>query len=280
MIKIDRFLIGFVFQLLAISVSANSSTNTHWKLEISIEKNTFLLREPIWLDVILTNVSKDTLRSWGLYPPCQGLGFDIEITDSVGNPIPYSGPEYDLALKAGFLLYPNEEFYDSFELLHLFGDYGDIFRFRMLPVGRYHLKTSYGDAVSNTIQLQIVGLSDEKKLALQKSMETSSIAIQKSIDIYSIARQESADSARSSLSTVIDALSNNPFAQNAALGILSWEEFLKRFPNSGHSKTSLEDITSRLNPQEKKEYLEDVMVKYKGTRAARHAEQALKLLGK
>ncbi|MEK7775478.1 MAG: hypothetical protein AAB305_06300 [Candidatus Zixiibacteriota bacterium] len=253
------------------SVSVGDSFSKQWKVKIDLEKDQFVSREPIWLDVVLTNISGDTLRSWGLFPPCHGLWFTIEVSDSVGNPIPYSGPEWELVPKEGFLMTPDETFYDSFELNELFAvKYLETLGFGSLSPGYYFVSASYADSNSDRIGFRVVELSGEEREAERLLLDYNISLRSKSLN----------SSPNASLQRLFEVYPKSVFAEIAALYVLKYEEFLQRFPNSGNSQTRLKALTQELSPELKREYLDSVMVKYKGTRAARHAEQMLKLLGK
>ncbi|MGH9877779.1 MAG: hypothetical protein ACRD5H_09085 [Nitrososphaerales archaeon] len=265
-----KLLLSAVLICLSLGVLAfGDSTNKKWSLEISLERDRIKMYEPIWLDVELTNISKDSTRSWGLAPPCQDVGIEIELTDSAGNLLTYNGPIYELVPLEGFLILPKEKFYDSFELLHLFGQGEDVFRFRRLAVGKYYINASYDNVKSQRIFFRIIELSESEKNALQLAIEAANLA-----------GLQPRDSNNTILFSDMIDISTNLFAQIACLGTLGWNMFLESFPNSGYTKTALQDQTRGLSKEEKKAYLEAVMIKYKGTRAARHAEQALKLLEK
>jgi hypothetical protein len=71
-VKTNRFLLMITLFLLGNGFVQAGSL----KLEISLSKTVYLVGEPIWLDVTLTNTTQDTARMWGLCFPC-GLGFEI-----------------------------------------------------------------------------------------------------------------------------------------------------------------------------------------------------------
>ncbi len=240
-----------------------------WELSIQLDKNTFLMREPIWLDIELTNVSNDTLRIWSLYPG-QGLGLEIELTNSDGDTIPYSGPVFDFVLKEGTVFQQGDVFYDSHDLIELFAImYTNSYHFASLAPDNYIVQAFYGDAVSREIGFKVTAPTGVEKQVEQKLLDALS---------YSFSKDK--DSLHASLQKAIEQHPKSVYAEIPALRILSFKEFLDKFPNSGNTKTAMEDQTRGLSPEEKKTFLENVMVKYKNTRAARHAAQALRLLRK
>lgn len=236
-----------------------------WELSVHLKKDTFLFREPIWLDVKLTNVSNDTIRFWSLHP-CQGLGLDIVLANGNGDTIPYSGPQFDFMLKEGTILHHDDEVYDTYDLIELFAvKYTNTIYFGGLPPDEYNVQAFYGDVASNKIGLAVINPTGADK-------ETEHMLL----DALSYSFRKNSDSLIASLQKVLELYPNSVYAEIPGLRVLSIEEFLERFPNSGNTGLALQDHIDGLSANAKKLYLENVIAKYQGTRAARHAEQLLK----
>jgi hypothetical protein len=86
---------------------AETEKNQRWDLQIELSKDKYVLREPVWMDVTLTNVSQDTLRSW-LGAPCVGV-FHVHVKDSLGKELQYSGPMFDIVWTEGLLMVAGEQ---------------------------------------------------------------------------------------------------------------------------------------------------------------------------
>ena len=235
-----------------------------WKLEISFEKDTFLLREPIWLDATLTNPTDDTLRSWGLWPPCIGYGFDIKLTDSTDNPVPYSGPMICGIPGPGFLIYPNEQYYNCFNLIDLFALHSLRHHFDAQSPGRYFVQGVYGGTFSNKISFTVVDPKGKEKEAEQSFLDAFGAPLDRPVDSDKVVQLR-----------MLESYPNSVYAELAAIRLLQYNKFLYRFPNSGHTRSRLTGDMIGLTDEEKIEYLESAIVKYQGTRAARHAQQLL-----
>ncbi len=256
--------------LFVIAGTSYSQIQEQWKVEIGIEKNSFLMREPIWLDVVVTNISKDTLRARGLYPPCQGSWFCIELTDSAGTPVEYTGPLYDMYWGDGIPMSPMESNYHSFDILYLFGDRTtSTYHLPALTPGKYFVQGEYLKARSNKINFTVIELTGK-----EKEVEKATVAA------YKKDFGMSGNEARPNLKKTLDFYPNSVFAEIMAHLILEYSDFLERFPNSGHTRSSLTGVMIGLTKEEKIKYLENAIHKYQGTRAARHAEQLLKMLEK
>lgn len=263
---LGKMLVGILVLLLVIPATSSSAEDEQWKLEISLEKDTFLMREPVWLDVVVTNISEDTLRARGLYPPCQGSWLCIEITDSVGNLVPYSGPLHDIYWGDGIPMFPKEIMYNCFNLLDLYGArYTSTYNFPALTPGRYFVQGEYLESPSNKISFLVVELMGKEK------EEEKSI-----IDAYKKDTWTSAGVAQPALRKILKSYPNSVFTEIIALSFLGSSDYLNKFPNSGNTRSSLLGCMQGLTDEEKIEYLENAIIKYKGTRAARHAEQLLR----
>jgi hypothetical protein len=85
----SRIHVASIFLLLLVTVPLGATTDDQQlQLKIGLSKTTFLLNEPIWLDATLTNVSADTVRIFGFWPPAQGDRFGIEIKKRAGEILP------------------------------------------------------------------------------------------------------------------------------------------------------------------------------------------------
>ncbi|MEW5994522.1 MAG: hypothetical protein AB1744_09015 [Candidatus Zixiibacteriota bacterium] len=168
----SRIHVASIFLLLLMTVPRGTTADDQQlKLEIGLSKGTYLLREPIWLDVTLTNISGDTIRIVPLDPPCQG-GVGIELRDSLGNEMPYTGPSILLAPREGFILDPEEQYYDCFDIVALFNTFRSIlgYNFGLLPPGKYDVQVYYGKAISQKLTFEIrepTGVEREALLLLE-----------------------------------------------------------------------------------------------------------------
>ncbi len=88
-------------------------------LEISLPSTQFLLGEPVWLDVTLTNTSQDiVVIPLGLCLACRTL--DLEIRDESGDLVPYSGIHVFWMPKP-VTMAPGESQIRSYDLLEYYG---------------------------------------------------------------------------------------------------------------------------------------------------------------
>lgn len=258
-------LILFIFFFSTAVSVYEESLESKWKIEISLSKKSYMLREPIWLDVTLTNTSLDTARTWGLSPPVQA-DLIIGVTDLTGNVIPYTGPVIDLVRGEGWVLNLNEQFYDAFNLLELFASDRSLIVFGLLPVGSYLVKANYGGVNSKELKFNVVQPSEQEKEVYEKLIET-----------FKIAQREGFDKTEPNLTRIARTYQESVYAEVAFRDRLAWNEFLEKFPNSGYCKFALLDRTRVKDSTETQKYLKSVISKRPNSRAARFAEQMLNL---
>ncbi len=263
-----------VFFLMQLIHSGSFAEDQRYQLDINLSKNIYLLHEPIWLDVTLTNISDDTTRIVRLAPPNQG-GVGIELRNSLGNEMPYTGPSILLAPRKGFLLDANEQYYDSFDLLELFSTYLNprcilcTYYCGLLPVGSYTVQARYRKAKSQELIFKVVEPAEEEKEALQLLINGFTLQSKKKFDLGNKIFQE-----------IVNKYPNSVYAAKAFKESFQYSEFLQRYPNSGYCQSSLRSLTRDFQREEKYEYLSRVVNEYPDTRAAKFAKRMLMMLKK
>jgi hypothetical protein len=243
-----------VFLLVSVS-HGTTGDNRKLQLEIGLSKETYLLNEPIWLDVTLTNVSADTLRIVPLDPPCQG-GVGIELRDSL----------------KGFILNPGELCYDCFDLLQLYCSSKikgliDAYFLRFLPTGKYKVRALYRSAYSQVIEFEIIEPIGDEKEAYQLLHKAFPFLLDKKTDLMNQTLQE-----------LINRFPNSVYVEKAHRELFQRSELVEKFPNSGYNRVNLKVLTHKLAPREKREFLEKVIRYHPESRSANFAQQMLKWL--
>ncbi len=262
-----------VILLLVLSASTLcvAGEDQKWQLEIGLSKTTYLLRESIWLDAVATNVSSDTIRSRGMFPPCLGP-LHVEVTDNMGKVLPYTGPIYDGVWGDGFLVKPNEQYYGCFDLLDLFAFSRISTSLGIIPTGKYSVRALFGGAVSQEIAFEVVEPTMQEAEAYQ-------MLIKACENLRASLFREGVDQSPKSLYAefrdVVERYPKSVYAETAFRRLRPWDEFLKRLPNSGHAEMILRNSTEQLTREEKRKYLTEVVSAYPETRAARFARQML-----
>lgn len=275
--------------LLSINISAKAQD---WDLEISLEKQNFMLHESIWLDVTLTNITSNSIKTDGIGVPNHS-GFTIEIRDKTGNILEYTGPQWSMF--TGYeknLIESAEKQYISIDLLKSFGiiegssGYSVQKRyFPFLPVGSYTVQAHFDGVSSNVLSFDILEPSGEEKEALELMVDARSLW----------KRRDHAPSGRK-YQEVIDKYPNSVYAETCLrkarvytdnrikkyfregieydeIGI--YKELLQKFPNSGSSRDWLFVITKDMDQTEKEKYIDEAIQNNPNTRVAKFAKQML-----
>ena len=290
--RIDKLLI--LCLIFVISLCSNIYSNENkWKIEIELEKHEYVLHERIWLDVTLTNNTSDSLRTHGLEDP-NHRQFTIEIKDSYGKLLEYTGITFLMASGSGqLLLKPEEQDYGSFNLTELFGSQEKnsgylalhwIFPF--IPKGSYIVQVLFEGDMSNELSFNIVEPFGEEKEVLD--------LIEKASGIW--ARDNTSPSIQS-FQNIVDRFPNSVFTEQSFYfskayafdnidktlhGLpdirILYREMLERYPNSGKSKGWLLSITRDLDDEEKIELFNKYFEENPNTRCSKFADQMRKRL--
>jgi len=264
----SRIHVSSIFLLLLVSVSLGTTGgNQQLQLEIRLSKSTYLVAEPIWLDATLTNVSSDTVRIFGFFPPCQGP-LNIELKDSIGRVMPYTGSRYDMTPNRGLVLESKEFFYGCFNLLELFNMKRSLHSFfwQIVWPGSYKVRASYENLCSQEIEFQVVEPTEDEKEAYQLLEGAKTLMVQKEFDLE-----------RQKLQELINRFPNSAYAEKAHKELGQEKELLLKYPNSGYSEMNLTFLSGDLPTTEaKQEFLEKVIRDHPGTRSAMFAQQMLK----
>lgn len=136
------------------------------KFEIRLDKDTFLEREPIWVDMYLINEGNEsvTLQCLELY--CQML--TVYLVNSVGDTVEYSGYVTDGVPPAGPTIRPGETYTYGINLSESFGKG---FReyipppLRYLAKDAYTLQMTHNKVLSNRIEFTVLEATGSEKHA-------------------------------------------------------------------------------------------------------------------
>ena len=275
---------------IALAVADIHAGESKWNLEIGLAKQTYTMFEPVWLDVTLTNITSDTQWTYGLPFAPNHVRLYIDITDSDGNEVPYTGPQFQYSAGSG----PGRPFstgekdYGTYNLLELFGSAGGESSYKILwwafpymPAGTYTIQAHYEDIPSNEITLTIVEPAGAEKDALELIQQASGIWAQDNTGPSARIFQE-----------VIDKFPNSVFAEQCyylyrwyRVGSVeerraAWRDrrdytrdMLLHYPNSGHSGEWLLSITRGLTDDEAADTLSKYEERYPQTRCSRFAKQ-------
>lgn len=270
--------------VIAVSPSSYAQGN-QWKVEATLAKNQFVLFEPIWLDVTLTNTATGSRITPGLIAP-NHLQFFIELKDNLGNPVVYTGPVYDFYVGGSgrLRLETGEQDYASFNLLTLFhslhdsSGYAVLEDFPYIPKGSYHVQVLYEGATSKELSFAVIEPSGEEQEALR--------LIEKASALYN---WNNTDPAVRVFRQVVDSFPNSAYAERCyflsvarsmemrpKLTQGAWDftpverAMLSKYPNSGDARGWVAGITRTMDPQTKSRFLAELVKAHPNSRCAKH----------
>ena len=273
--------------LIAVSPCAYAQGN-QWKVEATLAKNQFVLFEPIWLDITLTNTATDSRITHGLIAP-NHLQFFIELKDNLGNPMVYSGPQILFGSGPGHLrLETGEQDYASFNLLTLFysrhdsSGYAVLEDFPYISKGSYHIQVVYEGATSQELSFTVIEPSGEEQEALR--------LIEKASALYN---WNNTDPAVSLFRQVVDSFPNSAYAERCyflsvarsmemrpKLTQGAWDftpvdrAMLSKYPNSGDARGWVAGITREMDPQTISRFLAELVKAHPDSRCAKYIKTA------
>ena len=269
-----KIITGWVFSISLVVLCLNlKPDNTPLKLEIKTSKDVFLLSEPLWLDVTLTNIRQNSVRSLcGLCIPCQ-CQFSVQVTDKKGENLNYTGPRWDFVPGSGFLINPGESFYECLDLTEYFGELKSLedHFFKQLKPGKYRVKSGYamkGKSIySNEIVFEVKSASGSEEEAYNLLKKA-----------WTLFFQKKRDEMREHLREIIIQYPNSVYAEKAYKELFLTVELIEKCPNSGYTESALQRLTDTLSLEKKQDVLHTVIAEHPSTRSARFGEKMLKKL--
>lgn len=286
-----NLLFCILFVIIGLLSAVNGSAEEQkYDLQITLEKQNYLLYEKIWLDATLTNMSTDSIRTDGIVAP-NHLGFTIDLKDDSGKSVDYTGATWSMISGPGrILLMPGEHEYECFDMLEIFGrrltpsGYTILgMFFPHIPVGSYTLQAHFEDVSSNELSFNIVEASGVEKEAFDIVLEA-----------FQLWQREDTDPAGQKFQEIYNQYPNSVFAQTSLFLSRIYsenrsfegrvdrmslrKEMLQKFPNSGDTRGWIRGITYDLGPSEKAKVLNQTIEANPSSRSAKFSRQMLRKL--
>ncbi|MFX1537680.1 MAG: hypothetical protein ACFFDI_26075 [Promethearchaeota archaeon] len=272
--KNNRTIKACLFMIFFVWVCSNlKADDALLKLEINYSKDSYLLSEPIWLDLTLSNVSEDTVRIIG---PCVHCGDTrFVVVSSKGDTLTYRGIEAEVAYGSGSLLDPSEKKYNCFNFLDYYGERESILRLKLKP-DRYTVHAIYygskcGKITSNKTTFKVTEVPEVELQPLKLLKQGYSAQISKSPNLST-----------ESFEQIINQFPQSVYAELASKELASTDslkmEMLKKYPDSGFTKWILSRVTSKMTAERKRNLLQKVIKDFPNTRAAKFAEKMFKTI--
>jgi len=276
-----------LFVFMAMLSSSIYSNENKWDLEVELDKQDYLLYEPIWLDITLINATSDTLRTHGLRAPNHDQ-FIIELRDNTGKLVKYTGGHFFIQSSPGrLLLGPDDQDYSSFNLLSLFPSHKEnsgyrlLNRIRFVQKGKYTIHVFFEGDISKELKFNILKPRGDEKKALK--------LIEKASKKW---KQKNPDPSAQTFNEIIEKYPNSAYAeqsfylsryysQETREGLkdgsfdkrIFKRELLDNFPNSGYSGGWLKSITHKMDDSAKLEFLDSLQGINPNTRSDKFIKQ-------
>ncbi len=269
-----------VYLILLIIIQSTVTKAQQFSLDLSLEKQNYLLNETIWLDASLTNISTSPLNTDGISAPEHG-GLTLKIINESGELLDYTGPQWNIAYDGVgyYLLEPGEKQYNSFGLNYLYGvSQGDLdftilgMYFPQIPVGSYTIEGTFEGITSNILSFNVIEPSGDEKEVFDLLVAGCSL--------WSNSDRVPAGN---KFQEILDRFPNTVYGETCFhlaktnLGTLEGMELtkqkLERFPNSGSAIGWLNGIIYYLDKSEKEAVLNQVIIDNPNSRAAKFAKK-------
>lgn len=243
------------------------------KLEISLSDTTYYICQSIWLDVELTNISEDTVRTFGFEFP-GGSGLNIVLMNEKGDTLK---PVllFEFLDWSGFILNPEETYYETFDLADIFQNYerGTPSAFsqfiRSLAPGRYEVFAKYYFRHKNIstpkISFEVIEPIGPETKALKLYEEAYWEFLKNNFQL-----------SNERLVRIITNYPKSIYAEWAYWKLKKDNELLKKCPNSGYSRNALLHLTDKMSSEKKQEFLRAIIKQHQETRSAKFAQRMLR----
>jgi hypothetical protein len=258
--------------LLAGSAPAQSQ---RLKLEIGLSQTQYLLYEPVYVDVTLTNLTSDTVKTIVMDPIAGYHSLDIELINEKGDTLNYTGPIATMSpdFFKGELMQPGETWYVCSGLLGIYGvrDKGMVAHtfFPYLPTGIYRIRACHTGVCSQQLEFEVVNPEGEERTVYDEMMAAYGRNDEPALRPGKLAPR---------LEEFLAKFPRNAYSEkvsyNLAIATGDYLTFLERFPNSGYTQGAISYIVNSVS--DKEEFLKKVTADHPGTRSAKFAEQLLK----
>jgi len=252
----------FFVGLLCSGVPCQADNTNSLQVEISTDKEVYLLHEPIWLDVRVIN-SSDIEERICLFGLADGT-VKIDITSTNGTILEYTGPKILTNDRNDQILSPADTIYVFFELSEAYGVQG-IEGKKGIPCGTYSVKANIvGGFESESIQLKVKEPSGLAETA--HDLYISAISSQ-----YA----DSPEEAMRDIRSILEISPATPYVEVAlftSIQILTFSqelgsiadpciELLERIPNTGYADYVIFTLNNNVGKDSTRSVVESVLSK-------------------
>jgi hypothetical protein len=273
-------LMGSLLLLFCISrIETPAVEESALEFTLACEKDTFLVGEPIWIDIRMRNLGEEAAAVKPLTPASDWFRFVV--LDAQNDTLEPQGKE-DIEWVGGgptFTVLPDDTLYICRNLLEATGP-GTSETFvsgrTYLDPGSYRVSAVYGPGIaSNEVRFIVVEPRGDERLALDLWRDGYQSRRQKEIKeamakwkslLHNRSESVYAPSACWALATTYDV-----FAQEPTKAALYEKKLISDYPNSGFCQYALGAFTRDKDPEEREQILRELEAQYAGTRAGKFA---------
>lgn len=255
------------------------------EVTISLEKDTFFVSEPVWVDLYFTNEGRESVTLNSLDLTWQKLG--VHVVNSAGDTLEYSGFIADGVCPPGPTLEASETYYHCIDLSENFGKGAREYlppSLRYLEEGTYTLQMTHTGVSSNLAEFKVENPKGEEGLACHLVKEASRSGfeyyhtdIQQVIDIFQVLVSKYPKSAYADLGHYeiagLHGLLDQPSETNEHLRSLILD-----YPNSHFVIKALPALLQQMTKDQNTEFLKEIIKRHPETRASDLAQQSLEYL--
>jgi hypothetical protein len=274
----------FIFLVFATNIGFTSAKNNNViNLSISLEKNTFLIREPIWLEITAVNLSDTDIVIFPLVPECISC-IRIILKNSQEKPLQYEGMIYDYVsgYPRGALVKPNEVYKNEpkYNLLDGFGERVNNWPLRrFLKPGTYTVQVLYLERVSsNILEFEVKTPQGDEEKAFKLLAEGISYLF-----------KDQRDELVRKLEELVAKYPKSAYADLAYYEMTYWDknkerakksarELILKYPDSKFTRNAFWKLLRGEKRENKKKILKEWISKLPGTKAEEYAKQTLEAL--
>jgi len=248
------------------------------RLEISAEKSRYLVGEPIWIDMVLKNVSQDTvvIGHRVVRPEYGNLKFLI-VGD--GDTLQYADG-FAMFISRSMNLPPGGELRDQFDVLEYYGKCGEgTMGFEMFfDPGVYSIRArAFRSVTSNTLEVEVVEPSGQEAEIYRVFHEAAVLRAQKRYDeaaekLHALLPSAEQSPYRDKLYYMLIRILSDDKARRGRLA----ERVLRDYPNSRYARPCALRAFSNMTRAEAEKFVTSLESAAPGTRAAVEARRLLR----
>lgn len=247
------------------------------ELLLKLNKETYLLGEPIWAEIIITNVSDDTLPDYSS-PTILNRSMELKVISDEGDTLKDIGGSALIA-GTGAPLPPGESRVETFDVLDYYGEHvkGTIGMANKAPPGTYRATAASVGLVSPPdVRFEVVRPEGHDAEIYAAMVEA----------VRSLARRDQS-CAEASLQAMLPGLEGSPYHE-AVLHWLSvtylhdvakrkniYRRLLDAHPDGGYARLAVSALMREMSLEEAEAFARELERKAPDTRASRYAQKSL-----